>query len=158
MKRLLPIIASVTLMLAACGDVGSSEDASIVFHSNENVSPAASAGDGAIGYKKITAEEAKSIIDDEETFVILDVRTEQEYSESRIDGALLIPHTSITSRAPVDLPDKDAIILVYCRSGARSAAASEALVKMGYTNVYDFGGIIDWPYETYSDLDAPEES
>ncbi len=102
----------------------------------------------AVGYRKITPEEAKKMMDDGEPFILLDVRTEEEFTESRIEGAVLIPDTEIADRAPDELPDKDARIFVYCRTGRRSAAASIALINMGYTNVYDFGGIADWPYET----------
>ena len=109
-------------------------------------------------YRKISAEEAKLIIDGDEPYILLDVRTEGEYSELRIDGAVLIPHSEIKLRASDELPDKDVTILVYCRSGARSAAASETLAKMGYRHVYDFGGIIDWPYGTVSGMSEQEEN
>ncbi len=102
----------------------------------------------AVEYNKITPAEAKKMMDDGEPFILLDVRTEEEFTESRIEGAVLIPDTEIADRAPDELPDKDARIFVYCRTGRRSAAAAIALINMGYTNVYDFGGIADWPYET----------
>lgn len=98
-------------------------------------------------YNKITSEEAKEIIDLEDV-TILDVRTPEEYEEEHIEGALLIPDYDLKNLADSKLPDKDEKILVYCRSGSRSRAASEALIDMGYTNVYDFGGIVDWPYDT----------
>ncbi|MDF2685686.1 MAG: rhodanese [Clostridia bacterium] len=101
-----------------------------------------------VEYKKITPEEAKDIIDGEEDFIILDVRTESEYNEEHIPNALLIPNEEIGTEPPAELPDKNAVILIYCRSGNRSKTASEKLIKMGYTNIYDFGGIIDWSYET----------
>ncbi|MCL2125548.1 MAG: rhodanese-like domain-containing protein [Oscillospiraceae bacterium] len=107
-------------------------------------------GDDEMSYSTITAQEAKQIIDGDEEYILLDVRTEAEYLQQRIDGAILIPHTEINTAAPDKLPDKDMIIIVYCRSGARSAAASKALAQMGYTRVYDFGGIIYWPYDTIS--------
>ncbi len=96
----------------------------------------------------ITPEQAKEIMDNNPDSVILDVRTQEEYDEGHIPGAVLLPDFEVTSRAPEVLPDKDAVILVYCRSGRRSALAAEALAQMGYTEVSDFGGIIDWPYET----------
>ena len=99
-------------------------------------------------YTKISAEQAKNMMDEENPFILLDVRTEAEYNEKHIGGAVLIPDTEIKSRAESELPDKDAIILVYCRSGRRSASAANELVSMGYSNVYNFGGILDWPYET----------
>lgn len=101
-------------------------------------------------YHKITAEEARDKMQSEESFILLDVRTDEEYKEQHIDGAIMIPDTEISERAETELPDKDALILVYCRSGRRSALAANELVNQGYTNIYDFGGIIDWPYDTVS--------
>ena len=94
----------------------------------------------------ITAEEAKQIMDSEEGYVILDVRTQEEYDEGHIPGAILIPNTEIEARAEEELTDQDQLILVYCRSGRRSKLAADALVELGYTNIKEFGGIIDWPY------------
>ena len=96
----------------------------------------------------IAAEEAKKIMDSEEGYVILDVRSQEEYEAAHIPGAILLPHTEIEERAEEMLADKDQLILVYCRSGRRSKLAAGALVELGYTNVKEFGGIIDWPYET----------
>ena len=96
-------------------------------------------------YRKITPAEAKERMEDDNA-VILDVRTAEEFQESHITGAILIPQTDIVRLAPELLPEKDTTILVYCRSGVRSALAANALVELGYTNVYDFGGILDWPY------------
>lgn len=102
-----------------------------------------------IEYKKISAEEAKSIIDSEDDIIILDVRTAAEYKEGFIEGALNIPNETITTASePELLPDKNVKILVYCRSGNRSQQASQKLIEMGYSQVYDFGGIQDWPYGT----------
>ena len=98
-------------------------------------------------YEQITAEQAKTIMDTEKDYVIIDARTEEEFSEGHIKNAILIPEYEIKDRAEKELPDKDDFILVYCRSGRRSKIASEELVKLGYTNVKEFGGIIDWPYE-----------
>ncbi|HCX62260.1 rhodanese-like domain-containing protein [Sedimentibacter sp.] len=96
-------------------------------------------------YKKINAEEAKAIIDSEDV-IILDVRTQEEYDSGHIENAVLLPVTEIADKAEEILPDKDAKILIYCRSGNRSATASKDLIRMGYTNVYDFGGINSWSY------------
>ncbi len=98
-------------------------------------------------YIRISAEEAKAIIDSEDV-IILDVRTQEEFDSGHIENAVLLPITEITDNAEGILPDKDAKILVYCRSGNRSATAARELIRMGYTNVYDFGGINTWPYET----------
>ena len=95
----------------------------------------------------IPAEEAKQIMDSEEGYIILDVRTQEEYDQGHIPGAILIPDTEIKAKAEEVLTDKDQLILVYCRSGRRSKLAAEALVELGYTNIKEFGGFIDWPYE-----------
>ena len=99
-------------------------------------------------YEQITAEQAKTIMDTEKDYIIIDARTEEEFAEGHIENAILIPEYEIAQRAEKELPDKEQLILVYCRSGRRSKIASEELVKLGYTNVKEFGGIIDWPYET----------
>lgn len=99
-------------------------------------------------YQTITAQEAKAIMDGESEYVILDVRTDSEYAEGHIANAILIPDYDIEALSETELPDKSAQILVYCRSGRRSALAAEKLAKLGYTNVKDFGGIIDWNYGT----------
>ena len=98
-------------------------------------------------YEQIAAEQAKTIMDTEKDYVIIDARTEEEFAEGHIENAILIPEYEIANRAEKELPDKEQLILVYCRSGRRSKIASEELVKLGYTNVKEFGGIIDWPYE-----------
>ena len=98
-------------------------------------------------YNKITAEEAKEMIDTQEV-IILDVRTQEEFIEKHIEDALLIPDYELEKLAESKLPDKNKKILVYCRSGNRSKSSARLLIDMGYTNVYDFGGIINWPYET----------
>lgn len=103
--------------------------------------------DDSAGYRQVTAQEAKELMDSEEGYIILDVRTDEEYAEGHIPGAILIPHDDIANQAEETLADKDQLILVYCRSGNRSRQAAEALAELGYTNVVDFGGINDWPYE-----------
>ena len=127
MKKLVFLLLAV-MMLTACGQ------------DKEN--------NQGVVYVNITAEEAKQIIDSEEGYIILDVRTQEEYDQGHIPGAILIPNTEIEARAEEVLTDKDQLILVYCRSGRRSKIAAEALLELGYTNIKEFGGIIDWPYET----------
>ena len=126
MRKLILILLAV-MLLTACGNT------------NENNQEAA--------YMNITAEEAKQIMDTETGYIILDVRTQEEYDESHIPGAIVIPNTEIETRAEQELTDKGQMILVYCRSGRRSKQAAEILVTLGYTNIKEFGGIIDWPYE-----------
>lgn len=96
-------------------------------------------------YIKLTPEEAKDMIDNNDV-IILDVRTEEEFRQGHIEGAILIPDYDLDKLAGEKLPDKDATILIYCRSGNRSKLASHFLIGMGYRNVYDFGGILDWRY------------
>jgi rhodanese-related sulfurtransferase len=98
-------------------------------------------------YSNITPEEAKNRLDSEEEIILLDVRTKEEYDAGHIKDSLLIPVDALQNEAEDTLKDKDAAIFVYCRSGNRSATASKILVELGYTKVYDLGGIRDWPYE-----------
>ena len=98
-------------------------------------------------YRKISAQEAKAMLDESTDLILLDVRTEAEFAAGHIEGAILIPDSELATRAETELPDKDALILIYCRSGNRSAKAARQLLEMGYSQVYDFGGILDWPYD-----------
>ena len=126
MKKLIILLLAV-MLLTACGQDKENDQEAV--------------------YVNITAEEAKQIMDSEEGYIILDVRTQEEYDQGHIPGAILIPDTEIEAKAEEALTDKDQLILVYCRSGRRSKLAAEALVELGYTNIREFGGIIDWPYE-----------
>ena len=99
-------------------------------------------------YRQISMEEAVTMMEEETEYIILDVRTAEEYSEKHIPGAINIANESIGTEDIPELPDKDQLILVYCRSGNRSKQASEKLVKLGYTNIIEIGGINSWPGET----------
>ena len=101
----------------------------------------------APGVKKISAEEAVKTWESIGDHTILDVRAESEYAEGHVPGAVLLPDNEISARAGEVLPDKNKPVFVYCRSGRRSAGAAQTLAGMGYTAVYDFGGILNWPYE-----------
>ena len=127
MKKIVALGLLATMLLTACGQTTEKEQEAV--------------------YVNITAEEAKQIMDTGEGYLILDVRTQAEYDAGHIPGAVLIPNTEIETRAEEELPDKEQLILVYCRSGNRSKKAAEILVQLGYTNIKEFGGIIDWPYE-----------
>ena len=105
-----------------------------------------SSGDSAT-YDQISGAEAKALMDSESDYIIIDARTQEEFDAGHISGAIMIPEYEIADRAEKELPNKDQLILVYCRSGRRSKIAAEELVKLGYTNVKEFGGIIDWEYE-----------
>ena len=104
----------------------------------------------APSYQDISPEDARQILASDTPCILVDVRSEAEYQESRIPDAVLIPLDTIRDRAAIDLPDQDMLIIVYCRSGIRAAQAAATLVDLGYTNVYNLGGIMSWPYETVS--------
>lgn len=125
MKKLLLILLSL-LVLSGCGQTTPKQEAV---------------------YLNITAQEAKTLMDTEEGYIILDVRTQEEFDEGHIPGAVLLPDYEVEEKAQKILKDPDQLILVYCRSGRRSKLAAEILVELGYTNIREFGGIIDWPYE-----------
>ncbi|MEA4854153.1 MAG: rhodanese-like domain-containing protein [Christensenella sp.] len=97
-------------------------------------------------FQIIAADEAKKMMD-EGNVTIIDVRRKDEYDAGHIKDAILISNESIGDTAPAELPDKDAVLLVYCRTGIRAKEASQKLADLGYTHVYDFGGITDWPYD-----------
>ena len=127
MKKLIFLLLAV-MLLTACGQDRNNDQEAV--------------------YLNITAEEAKQIMDSEDGYIILDVRTQEEYDQGHIPGAIMISHEEITEKAEDVLTDKDQLILVYCRSGRRSKEAAQVLADLGYTNVKEFGGIIDWPYQT----------
>ena len=102
-------------------------------------------------YRQISMDEAIAIMEDENDYIILDVRTPDEFADKHISDAINIPNEAIGTEEIPELPDKEHLILVYCRSGNRSKQASEKLAALGYTNIVEFGGIIDWPGETVSD-------
>ena len=124
MKRFIPLLMAL-LFLSGCGAVSAEKT-----------------------YRQITMEEAVTMMEEEAEYTILDVRTAQEYSEKHIPGAINIANESIGTEDIPELPDKDQLILVYCRSGNRSKQASEKLMKLGYTNIVEIGGINSWPGET----------
>jgi len=101
-------------------------------------------------YRQINMDEAIAMMEAESDYIILDVRTPEEFSEKHIPGAINVANETIGSEEIPELPDKDQLILVYCRSGNRSKQASEKLVALGYTNIVEFGGINDWPGEVVS--------
>ena len=138
-RKLLSLLAAgVLLLLAGCTPNGGTGGADT------------SSADSQSAYHKITAAEAKEMMNGGEVTVV-DVRTKEEYGAAHIPDAVLVPNESIGTAQPAVLPDKDATLLVYCRTGVRSKQASDKLVGLGYKNVYDFGGIVDWPYDTVSE-------
>ena len=120
-RRLLPFILSL-MLLSSCGTPGSSSS----------------------GYRQISMDEAVKMMREEKNYIILDVRRPDEYAQGHIPGAINVPNEEIGTEQIKELPDKSQLILVYCRSGRRSKEASEKLVKLGYTNIVEFGGFLDW--------------
>ena len=107
--------------------------------------------DAGKGYREISSDEAAVMMTEETNYIILDVRRADEFAEKHIPGAINVPNEAIGDTEIPDLPVKDQLILVYCRSGNRSKQAAKKLVALGYTNVVEFGGINDWTGETVSE-------
>lgn len=126
MKKIFPLIL-LSLLLTACGDKESSTE-----------------------YRQISVSEAADMMQAETDYILLDVRTRTEFEEKHIPGAICVPNETIGSEPPEELPDKDQLILIYCRSGNRSKQAAQKLADLGYTNIVEFGGINDWTGETVS--------
>lgn len=124
-RRIISIIAALVFLVAISG---------------------CSSPEGSV-YMNISPEKAKEMMENFEEFVLLDARSEEEFSEGHIPGAIVIPHDEISKRAEAEIQKKEIPVFVYCRSGRRSKIAAEELVKLGYSEIYEFGGIIDWPYE-----------
>ena len=143
-KQLYMIAILLCIPLTACGNnssigvIGGADGPTSIVVSQK--------GEKAM-YEQISADDAKQIMDSEAEFFVLDVREQDEFDSGHIPGAILIPYTEIENQAEKLLSDKSKQILVYCRSGRRSKLAAESLAKLGYTNVKEFGGINDWPYE-----------
>jgi rhodanese-related sulfurtransferase len=134
-RRILPLLLVLLLLLSGCGNAGQIMD-----------------GPGMVNsYRQISQEEAKEMMTRDDGHVIVDVRRQDEYDSGHIPGAVLIPNESIGTERPEELPDLNQIILIYCRSGRRSKEAAQKLFDMGYTNIYEFGGIITWNGEIVTD-------
>ena len=132
MKRI--ILLTVVLFALLCGCAPQDEE------KNEKMT-----------YTQITMDKAVEMMKSESGYIILDVRTVEEFNERHIPGAICVPNESIGTEPIEELPQKDQLILVYCRSGRRSKEAAEKLAAMGYSNIYEFGGILDWTGETVSE-------
>ena len=132
MKKRFIIFFAALCLLSGCGGEGSAQEETVV-----------------AAFQQISQEEAKTIMSTNQNAVVLDVRTQEEYDSGHIKGAVLLPVDAITEESAGEvIPTKDTQVLVYCRSGNRSVTASKALAQLGYTEVYEFGGINTWPYET----------
>ena len=133
MKRMIPILLMMTLLLTGCAVPKPATEANT--------------------YRRITMQEAVEMMEKEENYIILDVRTHEEFAAGHIPGAIVIPNETIGTEEISQLPDHDQLIMIYCRSGNRSKQASDKLVKLGYTNIIEFGGINSWPGETVSGME-----
>ena len=133
MKRMLPMLLLLSFALTGCAASATLPETNT--------------------YRQITMQEAVELMETEDNYLILDVRTEQEYVAGHIPGAIVVPNETIGTEEIAQLPDKDQLIMVYCRSGNRSKQASDKLVKLGYTNIVEFGGINSWPGETVSGME-----
>ena len=133
MKRMLPMLLLLSFALTGCAASATLPETNT--------------------YRQITMQEAVELMEKEDNYLILDVRTEQEYVAGHIPGAIVVPNETIGTEEIAQLPDKDQLIMVYCRSGNRSKQASDKLVKLGYTNIIEFGGINSWPGETVSGME-----
>lgn len=152
MKKIIALLGStltVVLFLTACSSAGEGPSSSSEASSGAPAKTSERETAGSESYHKITAKEAKEMMD-AGGVTIVDVRTAEEYAEKHIPDALLLPVESIGNEMPEALPDKNAVLLLHCRTGVRSKQAADKLTALGYTNVYDFGGIVDWTYETES--------
>ena len=129
MKKLIPILLSA-LMFTGCAGTSNNQTNT---------------------YRQITMDEAVDMMAQETGYIILDVRRPDEFAAGHIPNAINVPNESIGTSDIPELPDKDQLIMVYCRSGRRSKEASEKLVKLGYTNIVEFGGILDWKGEIVTD-------
>ena len=133
MKKMIPLLLMIALLLTGCA------------------APAPTPNSEANTYRQVTMQQAVEMMEKEENYIILDVRTHEDFAAGHIPGAIVIPNETIGAEEIARLPDKDQLIMVYCRSGNRSKQASDKLVKLGYTNIVEFGGIIDWPGEVVTD-------
>lgn len=145
MKRTALLLTAILILTAVlCGCTAREQSAP------DSAAPSVAVRESA-SYTQIDTAQAARLIETEKDYIILDVRTEQEYKAGHIPNAVCIPNETITDKEPPELPDKNQLILVYCRSGRRSKEAAQKLADLGYTNVKEFGGIIDWTGETVTE-------
>jgi len=144
------VIAIMSMMITACGGNQENTTENNSLQNNENNTDTQQI---EAAYECISQEEAHALMEDGTDCIILDVRTQEEYDEKHILNAICIPNETIGTEPPAELPDKEQLILVYCRSGNRSKQASEKLAAMGYTNIKEFGGINTWTGATVSHTD-----
>ena len=138
------LLSSLCVLMSACGNTKGSTE-------SEQSDVQATTFSETADYQQITQEKAKEMMQADDDHVIVDVRRQYEFDGGHIPGAILIPNESIGTERPKELPDLDQIIMIYCRSGRRSKEASQKLADMGYTHIYEFGGIIDWTGEVVTD-------
>lgn len=138
LKRIILLLLSILIVMLALIGCSNNKEENIKAGEKQMINNS---------YEQISQEEAKAIMDNESNYIIVDAREQNEFDEGHIKDAIVIPYTEIEAKAKDMLPNKEQLILVYCRSGRRSKIAAQSLADMGYTNVKEFGGIIDWQYE-----------
>lgn len=148
LKIILLCVLSI-VMLGACNSTSKVGSTGTVDESTDKQidANAEDTKDKEAEYVLISQDEAKEIMDTQEGYIILDVRTPEEYAQGHIPNAICVPNATISDTESEELPDKNQLIMVYCRSGVRSSDASHKLVDLGYTNVKDIGGITTWNYD-----------
>ncbi len=147
-KRIIIITAAVVLavLLIACGNITEKDNSAVDTDINDTMN-----NEQTITYRQISTDEAVIMMAQESNYIILDVRRADEFAAGHIPNAINVANEDIGTDEIPELPDKDQLIMVYCRSGRRSKEAAEKLVKLGYTNIVEFGGILDWTGETVSE-------
>ena len=147
--KIIKLIAAGFALIILSGCTSAPQNQSSTKTASSSIAPVNESEDNAAdSYRQISQETAKEMMNADDGHIIIDVRRQDEFDSGHIEGAICIPNESIDTEQPPELPDLDQIILVYCRSGRRSKEAAQKLYDMGYTNVYEFGGIIDWIYGT----------
>ena len=144
---LIAVLLMTAMLLTCCADSRKAESSAPATEAATAVKEEETAHPDPVGYRQISQEEAQKMMETEKDYIILDVRTPAEYAEGHIPGAICISHDSIPTDDIPELPDKDQLIMIYCRSGRRSKLAAEQLVSQGYTDIVEFGGINTWQGE-----------
>ncbi len=139
------LLAGVLILAAGCGSGGTADSA------EQAGSNGSGQREAAGSYTQISQEEAKAMMETEDGHIVVDVRRQDEYDSGHIPGAVCIPNESIGNEPPAELSDPDQVILIYCRTGRRSKEAAQKLADLGYTNIYEFGGIVDWTGEVITE-------
>lgn len=146
------MLVGVLIMAAGCGSAGTVEQAGSAEPAGTGGSQSVESRHETAGtYTQISQEEARTMMESEDGHIVVDVRRQDEYDSGHIPGAVCIPNESIGEVPPAELSDPDQVVLIYCRTGRRSKEAAQKLADLGYSNIYEFGGIVDWTGEITTD-------